>query len=216
MSHRKKAWHKEQQKSVFTHLLHLVHKSKKVLSMGIGEFRHFGWLQVTVNQPWAAGRHSPTDWLVLLSSFLNWGWMLGWNWRIPWVAGHKELEEFERDLDIIASLFSLCVCDCVCMWSCVCVCACVHLRMWSMHVCACVVRMHMLVHVHVCMHVQRPEGNLRYHPQKYHPAFLRQGLLLNWSSPIGLVWLASGPQESSCLHFPSTRVIRTFYHAQII
>lgn len=195
--------------------------------MGNGEFRHFCWLQVTVSQPWAAGRHSPTDGLLLLSSFLNWDWMSGWNWRIPWAAGHRELREFAKTLDIIASLFSLCVYDCVCVimrmcvWvrACTCVCVCevcicvrarMHLWVWIVHVCVCVVRMHVLVKVHVCMYMQRPERNLRYHPQKHHPAFLRQGLLLNWSSPIGLGWLASDPQESSCLHVPSTRVIRTF------
>lgn len=46
-----------------------------------------------------------------------------------------------------------------------------------------------------------------------HLGFLKQYLLLAWSSPIKLRWLASEPQESACLLFPSAGTLSLGYPA---
>lgn len=45
--------------------------------------------------------------------------------------------------------------------------------------------------------------------------FLRQGLLLTLNLPSRFSWLASEPQESTCLCLPSIRITRRYHHVQL-
>jgi hypothetical protein len=58
--------------------------------------------------------------------------------------------------------------------------------------------------VSVTTSVCRPEDNIWCHSQNCHPPPLRQGVLLLWSSPTRLGWLASESQQPFPLYLPIT------------
>lgn len=90
-------------------------------------------------------------------------------------------------LDILKSIFFLFIHVFICVCVCICVCACAY------------------AHKCVCVHVCGTEGDTGCLLPWLSGCFLRPSHLV-WSIPIGLSWLASQSQASSCLCLSSNQI----------